>query len=63
MITLLRFYRLSKGLKAVELAEKVSISPSLLSKIETGKCSGSKSTQAKIAKALRMKKEILFGLK
>lgn len=61
MITLLRFYRLARNIKVSDLARKVSVSTALISKIENGKCRGSEKTRSKIAKALGVSEEILFG--
>jgi transcriptional regulator with XRE-family HTH domain len=61
MVTPLRFYRLSKNIKALELARKADISPSLVSKIENGFTCGSKETRMKISKVLDIPEKNLFG--
>ena len=63
MITLLKFYRLIKNIKVSDLARKVSVSTALISKIENGRCQGSQRVRLKIAKALGVSEEILFGIK
>lgn len=61
MLTIIRLYRLAKGIKAKELAQKSSLSISMISKIESGKVIPSPKTRARIAKALGVLEEILFG--
>lgn len=63
MLTQLKFIRLGKEIKLIALAEVAKISPSLLSKIENGKCIGSKNTRIKIAEALGVSEHVLFGAK
>ncbi len=62
MLTQLRIFRMSKGVKLIELAKLSGISVSFLSQIETGKFKGTKETRRKIAKALGVSGEILFGI-
>ncbi len=52
---------MSKGIKLIDLAELSGVSVSFLSQIETGKFKGIKATRAKIAEALGVSAEILFG--
>lgn len=61
MLTQLRIFRMSRGIKLIELAELSGVSISFLSQIETGKFKGAKETRRKIAKALDVSEEILFG--
>jgi transcriptional regulator with XRE-family HTH domain len=61
MFTQIKFVRLGKGTKLIELAKSAKVSPSLLSKIENGKCRGSKKTRLNIAKALGATEDSLFG--
>jgi len=61
MLTQLKIFRLSKGLKLGVVAKQSGISASFLSRIETGKLKGTKETQRKIAKALDVSEDILFG--
>lgn len=61
MLTQLRIFRMSRGIKLIELAELSGVSVSFLSQIETGKFKGTKETRAKIAEALGVSSEILFG--
>lgn len=61
MLTQLRIFRMSKGIKLIELAELSGVSISFLSQIETGKFKGTKETRKKIAKALGVSEEMLFG--
>lgn len=63
MLTQLRIFRMSRGIKLIELARMSGVSISFLSQIETGKFRGSDKTQEKIAKALDVSKTILFGEK
>ena len=50
-------------MKISELAKRAKISVSLLSRIESGKSRGSKSTRGKISKILAIPEKILFGTK
>jgi transcriptional regulator with XRE-family HTH domain len=52
---------MSKGIKLIELARMSNMSISFLSQIETGKFKGTKETRRKIAKALGVSEELLFG--
>jgi len=61
MLTILKLYRLSKGIKAKELAQKSLLSISMISKIESGKVSVSTKAKQRIAKALGVSEEALFG--
>lgn len=61
MLTQLRIFRMSKGIKLIDLAELSGVSVSFLSQIETGQFKGTKETRAKIAIALGVSPEILFG--
>jgi transcriptional regulator with XRE-family HTH domain len=61
VLTQTKFVRLGKGIKLIELAKSAKMSPSLLSKIENGKCRGSKKTRFNIAKALGATEDALFG--
>lgn len=61
MLTQLKIFRLSKGLKLGLIAKQAGISASFLSRIETGKLNGTKETRRKIAKVLGVSEEILFG--
>jgi transcriptional regulator with XRE-family HTH domain len=63
MLTQLKMFRLSKGLKLGTVAAQSGISASFLSRIETGKLKGTKETRCKIAKTLGVTEEILFGEK
>lgn len=63
MLTQLKIFRLSRGLKLGTIAKQSGISASFLSRIETGKLKGSKETRRKIAKALDISETILFGAK
>ena len=60
MLTQLRIFRMSRGIKLIELANRSGVSVSFLSQIETGKFRGTKETQRRIAKALGVSEEILF---
>lgn len=61
MLTQLKILRLTKGLKLGEVAKQSGISAAFLSRIETGKLKGTEETRRKIAKALGVSVEILFG--
>lgn len=61
MLTQLKIIRLTKGLKLGTVAKQCGISASFLSRIETGKLKGTKETRRKIAKALDVSEEMLFG--
>jgi transcriptional regulator with XRE-family HTH domain len=61
MLTQLKIFRLTRGLKLGEVAKKSGISAAFLSRIETGKLNGTKETRRKIAKALDVSEELLFG--
>ena len=61
MLTQLRIFRMTKGIKLIELAELSGVSVSFLSQIETGKFKGTKKTRRKIAFALGISEELLFG--
>ena len=61
MLTQLKFQRLARNIKAIELAKKAKISVSLLSKIETGQIRPSKRARRKIAEAMGLSEKILFG--
>lgn len=61
MLTQVKIFRLSKGLKLGVIAKQSGISASFLSRIETGKLKGTRKTRHKIAKALGVSEEILFG--
>lgn len=61
MLTQLKIFRLSRGLKLGVIAKQAGISASFLSRIETGKLRGTKETRLKIAKVFRVSEEILFG--
>lgn len=63
MLTQLRMFRMTRGIKLIELASLSGVSVSFLSQIETGKFNGTKKTRSKIAKALGVSEEILFGEK
>jgi len=63
MLTQLKIFRLTKGLKLGIVAKRSGISASFLLRIETGKLKGTKETRHKIAKALDVSEEILFGIK
>lgn len=60
MLSQLQMLRLSKGLKAVDVASKAGISPSLLSKIERGHIRPADRTKKRLAKALRVGVKTLF---
>lgn len=61
MLTQLKIFRLTKGLKLGTVAKQCGISASFLSRIETGKLRGTKQTRRKIAKVLGVSEELLFG--
>lgn len=61
MLTQLKIFRLTKGLKLGVVAKRCGISESFLSRIETGKLKGTKETRRKIAKVLDVSGEIIFG--
>ena len=61
MLTQLKMFRLSRGLKLGVVAVQSGISASFLSRIETGKLNGTKETRKKISKALGVSVETLFG--
>lgn len=61
MLTQLRIFRMTRGIKLIELASLSGVSVSFLSQIETGKFKGTKETRHKIAQALGVSEEILFG--
>lgn len=61
MLTQLRIFRMSRGLKLIELAKLSGVSVSFLSQVETGKFRGTNKTKERIAKALGVSKELLFG--
>lgn len=61
MLSQIKILRLTKGLKLGTLAKQSGISASFLSRIETSKLKGTKETRRKIAKALGVSEEILFG--
>ena len=61
MLTQLKIFRLTKGLKLGAVAKQCEISASFLSRIENGKLKGTKETRRKIAKALGVSVETLFG--
>lgn len=63
MLTFIKIQRLSKNIKAKNLALEAGISPSLLSRIERGLCNGTKKTREKLSKALNIPEKILFGRK
>ncbi len=63
MLTQLKIFRLSKGLKLGTVAKRSGISTSFLSRIETGKLKGTKETRRRIAKVLDVSEEMLFGIK
>jgi len=52
---------MTRGIKLIELASLSGVSISFLSQIETGKFKGTKETRAKIAAAMGVSTEILFG--
>jgi transcriptional regulator with XRE-family HTH domain len=52
---------MTKGLKLATVAKQSGISAAFLSRIETGKLKGTKETRRKIARALDVSEEILFG--
>lgn len=54
MLTSLRIHRMSRGIKLIDLAKRIGISVSFLSRIERGKAYGTKSTRRKIADALQI---------
>jgi len=61
MITPVKFYRMTKEMKAKDLAVMAGISVSLLSKIECGRVGCSPRVKAKIAEALNISESVLFG--
>lgn len=61
MLTQLKIFRLTRGLKLGVVAKQCGISAAFLSRIETGKLNGTKETRAKIAAALGVSPEMLFG--
>lgn len=63
MLTQLKIFRLSRGLKLGMIAKQSGISSSFLSRIETGKLKGSQETRRKIARALGVSEIVLFGAK
>lgn len=58
----LRGIRDARGLTVRELAAKVGVNPSTVSRIETGKRNGSLPTLAALAAALDVEPELLGGL-
>ncbi|MDD2927688.1 MAG: helix-turn-helix transcriptional regulator [Candidatus Omnitrophica bacterium] len=62
MLTQLKIFRLSKGLRLGVVAKQAGVSASFLSRIETGKLKGTKETRRKIAKVLGVSEETLFGI-
>jgi transcriptional regulator with XRE-family HTH domain len=63
MLTQLKIFRLSRGLRLGVVAKQIGISTSFLSRIETGKLKGTKETRRKIAKAFGVSEEVIFGEK
>lgn len=61
MLTPIKLYRITKGIKAVEIAKKANISVSMFSKIENGVSPGSKKTRESLAKAVGVSEKNLFG--
>ncbi len=61
MLTQLRIFRMSRGIKLIEIAKLSGVSVPCLSQIETGKFKGRKETRQKIANAFGVSEEILFG--
>lgn len=61
MLTPLKFHRLSKQIKTIDLAREASVTVSMISKIENGKARGSDKTRTKIARAIGLTVQSLFG--
>ncbi len=61
MLTHFKIFRLTKNIKLTAIAQETGLSISFLSRIENGKLQGKKETRRKIAKALGISEEILFG--
>lgn len=61
MLSTIRFVRLGKGIKLIDVAKATKLSPSLISQIETGKLRGSLRTRKKIAMVFKVSVKQLFG--
>jgi transcriptional regulator with XRE-family HTH domain len=61
MMTPLKYFRLSQGIKQKELAKQLGMNNGYLSNIENGKLRGTKETRRKIAELLRVPEGVLFA--
>jgi len=61
MVTQLRLHRLFSGLKAIEVARRAGISPTLLSRVERGQVRPSLRVRRRLSRVLRVPEQTLFG--
>lgn len=61
MLSQLQLQRLVRGLKAIEVARRAGVSPTLLSRIERGQVRPSLRVRRRLSRVLRVPEQTLFG--